>query len=208
MPRLDLYATPVFVFDVPDADAMNREVVARLLEEERVHPGLQHSNYGGWHSETDLASRPEACFRDLTRMLLEHVERVVVTLSREAGLAAPPRLRMAHAWAMVMRAGDYTLMHDHVHADWSTAYYPDAGDGTGDSGVLAFSDPRQGPRRPSAELDLFPALAAVPPRTSSLVVFPGWLKHQVYAYEGTRPRVSISSNVVMEAAGAQSGSTL
>jgi uncharacterized protein (TIGR02466 family) len=208
MPRLDLYATPVFVFDVPDAEALNREVVAHLLEEERVRPGLQHSNYGGWHSEMDLMSRPDPCFRELTRLLLDHVGRVVETLSADARVATPPRLRMVHAWAMVMRAGDYTLMHDHVHADWSTAYYPDAGDGPG-SGCLAFSDPRQGPRRPSAELDLFPALVSVPPRTSALVVFPGWLKHQVYAYEGTRPRVSISSNLVMEAAPAlHSGSTL
>jgi uncharacterized protein (TIGR02466 family) len=200
MERVDLFGTPVVVFDVAGVEEMNREIVDRLLAEEQRTAGLQHSNYGGWHSETDLMARPQPCFQWLTRMLVDHVAEVVAALSVQAGLASPPRLRLVNEWAMVMRQGDYTLMHDHMEADWATAYYPDAGDAGDDdhSGGLAFSDPRPGLRRSGC--NLFPNLFTVQPRSSSLVVFPGWLKHQVYTYQGQRPRVSISSNIVLEPA--------
>ena len=199
MERVDVFGTPVMVFDVPDAEDVNREIVERLLEEEGRTAGLVHSNRGGWHSEVDLMKRPQPCFQWLTRMLVDHVTKVVAALSAQAGLASPPRPRLVNEWAMVMRQGDYTLMHDHMDADWATAYYADAGDAEGQgSGGLAFSDPRPGLRR--AEFNLFPGLFTVQPRSGALVVFPGWLKHQVYTYEGRRPRVSISSNIVLEPA--------
>ncbi len=199
MERLDLFATPVVVFDVPGMDALNSELTELLLDEEKRVSGLQRSNYGGWHSAMDLMQRPHACFQALTRSILDHVDRVVAGLTPQAARPGGTHLRVKQQWAMIMHDGDYTVMHDHGLAHWSTAYYADAGDAGGDepSGGLAFTDPRRGVR-PIPELDLFPALFTFQPRSSSLVVFPGWLKHQVYTYRGKRPRISISSNLLMD----------
>lgn len=198
MERHDLFATPVVAFDVPGMEALNRELVARLLDEERTSPGLQRANLGGWHSEMTLNQRPDACFRELMQVFLEYVGRAVAALSRAEKPLPPPRLRLEGAWAMVMRNGDCATIHGHGHVPWALAYYPDAGDPGQDlAGCLAFSDPGIGVR-PIPELGLFPPIFTIQPRTSALVVFPGWLRHQVYTYEGQRPRISVSSNVVMD----------
>jgi uncharacterized protein (TIGR02466 family) len=196
MTRLDLFPTPVFVFELPALSAVNGEIVAQLLDEEARDRGLQRTNLGGWHSRMDLMTRPQSSFRALSDTILEHVRRAAAAATmadHDVDNAC-----MVHAWAMVMRRGDYTVLHDHGDAHWSTAYYADAGDGAA-SGALVFSDPRAG-TGPAMTGGCDSASYAIRPRTGTLVVFPGWLKHQVCAYDGTRPRVSISTNVVMPVA--------
>jgi len=104
---------------------------------------------------------------------------------------------------MVMRNGHYTIPHDHAEVHWATVYYADAGDADEaadpESGLLALVDPRHG-ARPIPGLDLVGTTFTVLPRTGRLVVFPGWLLHYVHSYRGQRPRVSISCNVILEAA--------
>jgi len=113
----------------------------------------------------------------------------------------PPGLRYgAQAWAMVMRDGDHTVLHEHGEAHWSAAYYADAGDADParhpTSGVLGFVDPRRGGRSlPGLESG---TTFEVRPRSGMLVVFPGWLQHYVSPYRGTRPRVTVSCNVTVE----------
>lgn len=189
MQRLDLFVTPVTIFDLPEAVPLNAELTRRLLEEERSSPGLQRSNYGGWHSPMDLMARPEESFQGVIRLVRESVDRMAAHLGG-GGL----RHRIVHAWSMIMRKGDYTLAHDHGEADWSAVYYIDAGDGP-PSGDLIFDDPRVGPRRRHS-----PHLAAthgLSPRAGHLVVFPGWLRHQVQPYEGERPRISLAANLIV-----------
>jgi hypothetical protein len=128
---------------------------------------------------------------------------LVAELARGEAEAPPPLPRYrygVHGWAMVLERGDYVVLHEHGEAHWSTVYYVDAGDDdAAESGLLAFVDPRRGGRSvPGA--DLFPTTFTVRPRTGTLVIFPGWLQHYVHPYRGSRPRISISCNLVMEAA--------
>ena len=116
-----------------------------------------------------------------------------------------PAMRIGvHAWAMVMRNGDYTIPHDHSEVHWATVYYADAGDADEAahpaSGLLALVDPRHGGRPMPGLESLLGTTFTVLPRTARLVVFPGWLLHYVHAYRGQRPRVSISCNVIFEPA--------
>ena len=127
---------------------------------------------------------------------------LLVKIARGQGLSADLPYRYGvEAWAMVMRAGDYTVVHDHAHTHFSTAYYADAGNADlaahPQSGQLTFVDPRRAAAAVPA-LDLYPAQFAIPCETGMLAVFPGWLQHFVHTYRGTRPRVSISCNVQLE----------
>jgi uncharacterized protein (TIGR02466 family) len=114
---------------------------------------------------------------------------------------APPFRYGVQAWAMIMGDGDYTILHDHGNAHWSSVYYVDAGDADPErhaqSGLLAFVDPRRG-GRPIPALELSASTFTVAPRTGALAIFPGYLQHYVHAYRGTRPRISISANLVLE----------
>ena len=186
-----------------DMDEVNRDVAARLVAESISVPSISRSNVGGWHSQTDLALRPDASFRSLIQYIVARVRETTDGLAKESGQGLPAMRMGVHAWAMVMRNGDYTIPHDHANAHWSTVYYPDAGDADEaahpDSGLLALVDPRQG-GLPIPGLDLLGKTFTARPSTGRLLVFPGWLLHYVNAYRGTRPRVAVSCNVTFELA--------
>lgn len=204
MARFALFETPIATFpDAGDAEH-DGELARRLVEEAASSPGLERSNTGGWHSTPDLSMRPEPCYQHVMQRVVGGVQTLLGELAAARDQpVANLRLRFAvQGWAMVMRTGDYAVIHDHAHAHFSTVYYPDAGDADlaaqPHSGLLTFVDPRRtGAALPG--IDLYPAQFSIPPKTGMLVVFPGWLQHFVHPYRGTRPRVSISCNVRVEA---------
>lgn len=188
-----LFETPVLWAELPGTGELNRQLTEALLGEERAGASVSRSNVGGWHSAPDLAQRPGGCFQAITDQVAEHV----LDFSRQ--LAGQPldgyRLDV-QGWAMIMRAGDYTVLHDHGDAHWSAVYWVDAGDpAPAPSGRLVLVDPRRG-GRPIPGVDI-PANTVIEPRTASLVVFPGWLQHYVHVYRGDRPRISLSWNLVL-----------
>lgn len=203
MPHLPLFATPVSMYDLPGMDEINRDLTTRLVAESISVPSVRYSNVGGWHSKSDLHSRTEACFRTLTEHIVARVRETAENLAQESGQQLPVTRCKTHAWAMVMRNGDYTIPHDHSEVHWATVYYADAGDADEaahpDSGLLGLVDPRHG-GRPIPGLDLVGGTFYAQPKAGRLAVFPGWLLHYVNAYRGQRPRVSISCNVIFELA--------
>ncbi|MHB2017914.1 MAG: putative 2OG-Fe(II) oxygenase [Candidatus Xenobia bacterium] len=193
METLSLYPTPVTVFHLADMDATNREVADLLLAEQASSPGVQVSNVGGWHSRPDLTTRTEP---GLSQLLAAIVDRVGQHVVKVADGTVPPIGFAVSAWAMIMRDGDYTVVHDHCEAHWSTVYYVDAGDSDHPkSGLLAFLDPRR-PGRPIPYYECGTQVT-IRPRTGALVVFPSWLQHHVHPYRGRGPRISISCNLVI-----------
>ncbi|MBK8017622.1 MAG: hypothetical protein JNL33_10135 [Betaproteobacteria bacterium] len=203
MPHLALFPTPVSMYEIPDTAELNRELTERLTAESLSTPSDHRSNVGSWHSPTNLHTRTEPCFQRILREILLRVKETSEALAKEAGRTLPNLNYRAHAWAMVMRNGDYTLPHDHSEVHWATAYYPDAGDANEsefpDSGLIGFVDPRHG-GRPIPGLDLVGKTFYGKPQNGRLFVFPGWLLHYVNAYRGTRPRIVISCNVVFSLA--------
>jgi uncharacterized protein (TIGR02466 family) len=199
--HLPLFATPLSMYEAPGMEEMNRDVTARLVAESVSVASIYRSNVGGWHSRPDLAMRQEPCFRNLIQYIVARVRETVDGLARDRGQGMPAMRIGVHAWAMVMRNGDYTIPHDHADAHWSTVYYPDAGDADEaahpDSGLLALVDSRHG-GRPMPGLDLLGTTFTARPNTGRLLVFPGWLLHYVNVYRGQRPRVAVSCNVTFE----------
>jgi hypothetical protein len=133
--------------------------------------------------------------------IVDHAAFATESLAHAGGVdSLPPYRYAATAWAMVMRSGDYTTLHEHGDAHWSSVYYADAGDADTEtypeSGLLAFTDPKRS-GLPVPQIDLFPSTFTIRPRTGTLVLFPGWLPHYVHSYRGTRPRVSVSCNVTL-----------
>jgi len=184
-------------------DEINRDLTARLVAESVSVPSVHRSNVGGWHSQPDLAVRPEPCYRTLVQYIVTRVRETAEGLAQESGQRLPAMRLGVHAWAMVMQNGDYTIPHDHADTHWATVYYADAGDADEgahpDSGLLALVDPRHG-GRPMPGLDLLGKTFTARPSVGRLLVFPGWLLHYVNAYCGERPRVSVSCNITFELA--------
>jgi uncharacterized protein (TIGR02466 family) len=197
---LPLFATPVAVFELPGMEEINRELAERLVAESAVVASWKRANVGGWHSAPDLSQRMDACYRILMRTIVDQIAHTVTAMAAELGQRAPAFRYGVTGWAMILRAGDYVMPHDHGDSHWSVAYYVDAGDeAPAPSGQLAFLDPRRSGRA-VPEVNLFPTTFELPAKTSSLVVFPGWLQHYVHPYRGQRPRICISCNITMAVA--------
>jgi uncharacterized protein (TIGR02466 family) len=205
---LAMFPTPLVVLDLPEMDDINRELAAQLLAEAQTRPSWQRANVGGWHSVPDLSQRSHPCYRTLMRVVVDQVSNNVAALAAATGVEQLPVFRYGvTAWAMILGNGHYVTTHDHGDVHWSVAYYVDAGDeAPTPSGRLAFLDPRRSGRT-IPEVTLFPSTFDLAPRTSALVIFPGWLQHYVHAYRGERPRICISCNVTMETVGPAPRST-
>lgn len=200
---LALFGTPVFSFTDTLDPALDRELTQRLVHESETSPGIARSNSGGWHSVPDLSQRPEDCWHTLLGRMVSGAQTMFAALASAQGADLTLEYRYAvQAWAMVMRHGDYTLVHDHQESHFSMVYYSEVGDADlelhPDSGRLCFLDPRRGGTVISG-IELFPSQFGITPQNGQLVVFPSWLQHFVHPYRGVRPRVSISCNLRFEA---------
>lgn len=200
MRRQDLFISPLFYTAPPGTAALNAQLRSAILAEAAADPGMQKSNVGGWHSKQDLLTRPEPHYRALTQIILSGFREALAQL-RPASKADAKLQVGGLAWAMVMHDGHYSAPHHHGEAHWAAVYYVDAGDPPGpdappNAGHLTFLDPR-GHRQVDDALELFPAAQDVRPKTGVLVFFPGWLSHHVHPYRGTRPRISVSCNLMV-----------
>jgi hypothetical protein len=111
---MELEVTPVFPtligqLQVPDSDAMNRELRELILAEEKKHASLGRSNIGGWHSRPDFLNGSEASVGALTAWITWAVKNMV---HASAGPGAfNGRISLA-AWATTCRDGAYHALGD------------------------------------------------------------------------------------------------
>lgn len=189
---------PTLVFSAePGEPTFPRELLLRgILAERATSPGLVRSNRGGWHSVPDLALRPDPVLRAAIAHLMGAVEAAAEAFVARVGVPLPVLRPRVQAWAMVLERGHHVILHDHAEADWSVAWYVDAGDDPA-SGTITFVDVRR-VRSPIPGVDADPSHFTIRPRTGQILVFPGWLPHVVDPYAGERPRVVVSANVRYE----------
>jgi hypothetical protein len=49
-----LFATPLVIYDVPEAEPLNDDLRRVIEAREQAQPTTQHSNLGGWQSSWDM----------------------------------------------------------------------------------------------------------------------------------------------------------
>jgi uncharacterized protein (TIGR02466 family) len=196
-----LFGTPVVLFDVPEAQALNVELRTTIVERQKAHSGTQHSNLGGWQSSWDMERWGGAPAIKLLAFGRNTANRV--TTDREGKPVAI--VWRANMWANVNRSGHANEFHSHPGSFWSGVYYVDDGGIADDpslGGELEFMDPRgPGPAMYAPQLAFGAAGLSVGanemvrPRAGRLVMFPSWLLHQVRPYKGNAERISIAFNL-------------
>ncbi len=200
-----LFYTP-FVIDrlqSPEGLVMLKDAI--LAEQERDASGVQISNVGGWHSNTQMLGWGGEAARALAYKAM--------TLADEATIDAvsPEDSRftwMPEMWANVSRAGNANFHHTHPGSYWSAVAYIDDGyEGDSDpalGGELQLLDPRMPMVRMTApdlrfkdpngaKQDNEPKLR---PSTGTIVMFPSWLQHAVRPFHGTGTRISVAINLI------------
>lgn len=195
-----LFTTPVsHVRLQPSADDLGelREYFHGLIP---GGTGLERSNRGGWHSEGNLFGKEHREFPWLRETV---VQAILDYAGAGLGLAGDFIFELT-GWAVVNRAGDYNVPHNHTPNLISGAFYihvPEEMRG----GEIVFLDPRLN-LNASVSRTLHergqlppwnkPSLAHAPV-TGDLLLFPAWLMHYVNAFSAPDPgaeRIVVSFN--------------
>ena len=200
MRRTPLFESPLFLSLPKGTEDLRRALRDQILRDTKTRPGVQRSNIGGWHCRPTCSIAPSPASPpqglDLGVLPAGAPEQ-----AQARGRAIPGDLRVGgQAWSMVMESGPYSAPHHHGDAQWASVFYVDAGDApatpASPAGMLTFLDPRGGRMGPDP-LDLFEVRQDLRPKDGLLLFFPAWLQHHVHPYAGTRPRVSVSSNLLL-----------
>ena len=195
------FATPVVIATLPDAAELNAELRRVILEHERQHQSVHHSNLGGWQSswEFETWGGPPA------KRLLDGARELATRLTSDRAGKGVRIAWTTNAWANVNRRNHGNEFHTHPGAYWSGTYYVDDG-GIGDDPTLGGEFELQDPRGVAPAM-YAPRLAfAVPggqsagaselihPKSGQMVLFPSWLLHAVRPSHGDRERISVAFN--------------
>lgn len=190
----NLFPTPLFRFQVEEAEELNRALLKEIAKRQSAEPGMAKSNRQGWHSATDLFDRKEPAQAKLAQMIVQmlvHATRSVAPNADTTGVELA-----ADGWINVNPSGAYNAPHDHLGAFWSGSYYvsvPDGGDGH--AGAIEFLSPH----KPLPGIGSFRAPITADkmhfrPKPGSVLIFPATLVHWVHPNDSDEERVTIAFN--------------
>lgn len=200
----EIFSAPILQCVWKDHESLNDSLMSLILAKREQSPGEKMSNTGGWQSEKKLQTWESPA----VAQLIEKINTVVSLLltdrlgEDEAGKVGNWGIA---AWANINERGDYNTLHNHSGSFFSGVYYVSAG--TPDelhpfSGVLTFRNPTLAAlavdnlRAPKQLGSMFRSEYSITPQNGLMLLFPGWLQHEVHPYFGNSPRVSISWDVV------------
>jgi len=195
MAELDpIFPTPLWRWSHPRPEELDG-YADHILTLQRQDPvGLNRTNQGGWHSSTALLADP--ALRGLFTWLSSCCLEAMGSFGWDFSLAAPI---FNNAWAMVNRRGHGNRAHLHSNSLFSGVAYLRV---PPDSGAICFLDPRGGAQMLLPPLNAQASDAArgrhrVTPQTGLVLLFPGWLWHEVEPSASDEPRICVSFNLGM-----------
>jgi uncharacterized protein (TIGR02466 family) len=195
-----LFTTPVAHERLtPDPGDLD-ELCDYVLEVRGRAPSLQRSNRGGWHSDGNLFGKEHREFPWLRETI---VQGILDFAGDGLGLTGDFAFELT-GWAVINRAGDYNVPHNHNPNVISGAFYVRVPAGM-QAGEIVFLDPRTNLNasvtRTMQEREQLPPWHRTsimhPPQLGDLIVFPSWLMHYVNAFtssEADAERIVISFN--------------
>ena len=171
----------------------NNQLAQNIITWSNKDPGVSKTNVKGWHSTTDMHTKPE--YQQLARELFKMQEEIFVNEHLDRG----PRL--GNMWANINPPGGMNQPHVHPNSLFSGVYYIKS---QPQSGRLKIYDPRPGiqtvmpPRKPgNPGKDLWRE-AYIDPVPGRIIMFPSWLWHSVEENKSNDIRISVSFNFIQD----------
>jgi uncharacterized protein (TIGR02466 family) len=183
----ELFPTPLWVVDLPAADAVTFNAKLKTEIESIISPRPKVPTGSNWQTPQDLHTRP--AFADFTKL----VEMVAKSVAQYLQVEQFPMM-ITGCWANINPPGTYHPTHNHPNNYLSGVYYV-ASPVTGSQ--ILFQDPRPVMIMPRSKLSRVTANAAVTQTPAGrMVLFPSWLRHHVPSNDGTTERISIAFNLM------------
>ena len=125
-PLTPLFSVPVLSHVWDDCEAMNEALLQAIFKQEKISPGQEKSNAGGWHSTEDLQNWTGQAGKDLLERIFEAVNHATSLLFQQNKPDTGFTWGIS-IWANVNRQGEHNRMHIHPGSTWSGVYYVDVG---------------------------------------------------------------------------------
>ncbi len=167
------------------------QIAQNIVQWSKEDKGITKTNVDGWHSQTDMNTKPEY------KPLVDELFRMVHQVFKEEFLDGHPTL--GNMWANINPPGGYNKPHVHPNSLFSGVYYVKT---PPNSGRLMCNDPRPGiqtcmpnrikgqpPKHLWREIHL-------QPQENRAIIFPAWLWHSVEANKSNEDRISVSFNFI------------
>ena len=188
MIREEFFPTSVFGKDI---QLDNNKLAQDIINWSNQDPGVAKTNFKGWHSTTDMATKPE--YQPLINELMIMSKDVF----KEEWLDREPIL--GNMWANINPKEGSNQPHIHPNSLFSGVYYVKSNP---QAGRLKIYDPR-----PGAQIVMPVRKEGQPPKhlwkdanldpvTGRLIMFPAWLWHAVEPNQSDELRISVSFNFI------------
>lgn len=190
----NLFASPIWGFEVPDAESLNEALIADCRKRQNLEPSMEVSNQVGWHSDRDFFNRAEPSFKQLSNAVSIVLTHVVKSTNPKFDTSTHDI--EGQGWVNINGRGAFNTPHDHSGFHWSGVYYVSIPENSSErSGVIEFLDPRgaTGIRAPDVSM-LFAPKFQMRPRAGTILIFPAYLTHWVYPNQDDADRISIAFN--------------
>lgn len=159
--------TPVFEIMIDDA-GMNSRIVEEIEKQGDRQGG--RSNVKAQMTEWNMIDRPG--FQELARHMV-----MAAAMVSQSHFNQTIKPRIINIWGMKYRSGEETTTHDHWPSTWSCAYYIDPPPGC--PGLYFPQFQRE-----------------IEPRNGLLVLFEGWVRHEVRKLAFGGVRYAVSANLM------------
>ena len=188
MIREEFFPTSVYGKDV---QLDNNKLAQDIINWSNQDPGVAKTNVKGWHSTTDMASKPEY------QTLVNELMIMSKDIFKEEWLDREPVL--GNMWANINPKEGSNQPHIHPNSLFSGVYYVKSNP---QAGRLKIYDPR-----PGAQIVMPVRKEGQPPKhlwkdanldpvTGRLIMFPAWLWHAVEPNQSDELRISVSFNFI------------
>ncbi|MGD9407028.1 MAG: putative 2OG-Fe(II) oxygenase [Gammaproteobacteria bacterium] len=212
------FAVPIARAVMADHESLCDELEALFLQKEKAGEVYRHQKYidtmhgNLFESRFDLFRWPDPPVRALTAWVHGKVASLVQDLNRYDDATMDTLRFDYHAWFHITRRLGYQGQHNHPNASWSGIFCVHPGDSLPDrpdSGLVRFHDPRThvdmysdaGNR--DLRLPFSTGTCDWKHRRGQLVLFPSYLRHEIYPYLGERPRIVVAFNCWINRIGQQ-----
>jgi len=185
-----LFATNLYDADIGDKSLLEelaRSIRALADEDTAGQRWSKEHSYAGYTSYASLNDLPrrDPAFGELAKILTRHA----AEFAKECAFALDRKPKLDSLWANLLKSSGHHSGHIHPHSMISGTFYVEVPQG---SGPIRFEDPRlplmmAAPQRPGT-------FFTIDPRPGMLLMWEGWLRHEVLAGNGKGERLSISFN--------------
>ena len=181
MQALKLWPTPVGIFEHPDFERINSEILK--------HDELRGANWFAKKSVWDLKEEYPILQEMYDWMLQCSAEYCAEHFGVEY---RPEYFAHTHGFINYRGRGEEVMMHTHRLTTLAMTYYVNV---TNDTGDIRLLDPRSTLGWVSIDAGVPYNQYTYKPKNGTMILFPGWVMHQVVQNQSDQERIALSSNV-------------